>query len=380
MSYSMTSVSETLDSPPPEPTIVERSNIMAYFGIWVDAADGDDGNVSFHHLTVAHVETGIQLGWASFGYKDDPSCVTNACVRLSYQLPSGSSCGVGSLAYLNVFGGYRCIVQSQASGCSPNYCPMARWLYRGSSSGNGQVRNSSFCDVDQGISGAYASRLDITKNLVLGVRATPNGFTDAGIWTYSDSTVTNNYVTSGDHSHSAEGSNFPYVDNEAWKAVTGFYPTDPGINGDDYQILGQYLVAEANLFFLANDAYGGFGMNVRITNNRFLDFAYGGSAMVRQSMTWVGDNEIRGLGAGSSRAGVFLMDCIGTSVYGNSISAATNGIWVLGFPGVNSQDGSINNTCYQNYDPGSGSFTTSVNTFSNVTTPYNIAAGSVCVH
>ena len=379
-SLSLESITDTDEFTPDPPTIYDRSEIQAYFGILVDRTDGENGNVDLHHLIVAHVEMGIQLGWANFGLKADPSCQTTSCVRLFYAQPVNGQCAQGNYRYLDVLGAYTCIIEGAEPNCVRNYCPMGRFLYEGGETDPGVVHNSSFCDADQGVSGAYASNVDIYRNFMLEIRPTPNGYTNAGIWGYTNSSIFDNYITSGDFCYAAEGSNFPNVDVETWKQVTGYYPTDPGISGDDYQILGQYIVGDANDFFLDTDPYGAWGTNNDFTYNKCVDFARSGVALVRQNYTWVGANQMSGTGPGNSLEGVFLLDAMNTFVYGNTISDTTTGVWVYGFPGYGSPLGSINNSCYQYYDLATNTYMDWPNSFNNVTTIWDIGAGSVCLH
>ncbi len=319
----MSSIND-MDTHTPTWTDVNLNTIAAGAGVAVDGADGTQGVVNLDHLKIAHVGSGIALGWRAPFTPANPACVSNSCLRL--QLSPATCTG-------------QVVSSSQASGCTTNYCLIKSYPFLGAPTYNADVSNDSICDVANGLAlvGGY---VNIHHNMMLGGQILITN--TAGV--IPDGTSINfyeNYLRGFGLGVETDGSPYSIVDDAMFQAVTGVDPaTCP--TWQDRLNKAQYIFDDASRFFLGTDPYLGFGQYLTVRDNRIYNSSVGGVNLYRQNWDWVGWNVIR-----NAPFAVGLVNAINSWVFGNSIQSMTNyGVEIAGSPGVQSQLGS----CYDGID------------------------------
>ena len=201
----MTSINDMDARPAPTWGRTALNDIWADTGMAVDQSDGTAGTVVLDHLKIAHVGSGIMLGFRSPWVQENPACATTSCLRL--QLSPLSCTGTVQST-------------SQAPACTTNYCLLHPFAFYGATSFSAQVANNSICDVSAGVA-IVGGRVDVHHNVILGGRYFDNQFTAGVIPDGEAISMSHDYIDGFGLGVETDGSPYSYIDDTIFRTVTG---------------------------------------------------------------------------------------------------------------------------------------------------------------
>ncbi len=388
----MTSILDVTDPPPSLPAQTVPHSL---YGVLIGESPAGTGPVHVHHLRIAHVNTGIQYGWKTFGEPTVQGCETDPCATLEFG-PATGGCQPGDYAMTLRLPGdtsaqAHCVHPSPVAPCTPTYCANVAHEFVGNTASHSTVFNNSVCDTVAGIT-LIGGQIDVRHNVVLRSFGGGDGagLSSDGRQPYSrDTAWTENYVYGHTTGFLGDGLRYVSISDASFERMTGY---DKGSFADprDVIALQRVILDMASADCLSANPEDGFIDHVRLQKNRLVVAAGGmGVALRRTNFAWLGFNTVSAVDGVVASAGVLLDDTMNSWVYGNTITNATHGIAVSGAPGEKSRSGSCWNGIDVNWDEVTQEFTSHPNEYQNTTCTvhYGVdycsessAAEAVCEH